>query len=412
MVRLRGTSVCKELSMDYNYFEILSVFLLVVHTIPQTAAQDEPLIRYIEKRILTLEDKLYKCEQDIQQYMHEFKEMAHKLMSRLDNFSRYKHELKNEMESLWARLERAEWDIDYLESTVSSNTQMEVDEHLVEKEVVEKAEEKKKLQLKPSTGCITMLAQIKSQKTVKKAGGAVGAWMKNAGDNVDNIYFFTDSSNNALLEFANTEDFTSRDYLRKAENIILPFSWQGTGLHVYNDDVFFHKNETVDEIVKYNILTNVTQSMNIGGAGQVSPYGLSPYTKIDLAMDEQGLWAIHADSANGEDIVLTKIDLNKMEAKQTWNTTCSSNNAEAAFVICGTLYVMYNSPSGGRSHIDCIYDTSDLIDAQEIPTLYFPKRYSSHSSVHYNPRDQKLYAWDDGYQTVYTFESKKKVEHM
>ncbi|XP_056384392.1 olfactomedin-like protein 1 [Hyla sarda] len=397
--------------MDYS-LHILSVFLLVAHSIPQCSAQDETMIRYIEKRILTLEDRLYKCEQDIQQYAHEFKELSHKLMSRLDNLRNYKHEVKNEMESLWARMERAEWDIDYLESTTSSHTHIEVDEHLVEKQLIEKAEEKKKLRLKSSTSCTTMLDQIKSQKTVKKAGGAIGAWMKNTGDNVDNIYFFTDSRNNVLLEFANTEEFTSRSYLQKAKSIILPFFWQGTGLQVYNDYVFFHRNGTVNDIVKYNILTNVTQSMTIEGAGIVPPYELAPYTKIDLAMDEQGLWAIHVNSANGGNIVLTKIDHNKMEAENMWNTTCNSNNAEAAFVICGTLYVMYNSPNGGRSHIDCIYDTSDLIDSQEIPTLYFPKRFSSHSSMHYNPRDQNLYAWDDGYQMVYKFESRKKLDHM
>ncbi|KAM3919274.1 olfactomedin-like protein 1 [Leptodactylus fuscus] len=398
--------------MDDYSLRVVSLFLLMALTIPPCAAQDESMIRYIEKRILTLEDRLYKCEQDIQQYLHDFKELSHKLMSRLDNLSNHKHEVKSEMESLWARLERAEWDIDYLENSVSPNTQIEVDERLVEKLVVEKTEEKKKLQLKPSSSCTTMLSQIKSQKTVKKAGGAVGAWMKNTGDNVDNIYFFAESTNNVLLEFANAEEFTSRDYLQKAKNLQLPFFWQGTGLHVYNDHVFFHRNGTVNEIMKYNVLTNVTQSVTIDGAGDLPPYELSPYTKIDLAMDEQGLWAIHADSTNGGNIGLTKIDHNKMEVRDMWNTTCSRNNAEGAFVICGTLYVMYNSPSGGRSHIDCIYDTSDLIDGHEIPTLYFPKRYSSHSSVHYNPRDQNLYAWDDGYQIVYKFDSKKKLEHM
>ncbi|KAG8564504.1 hypothetical protein GDO81_016499 [Engystomops pustulosus] len=398
--------------MDYFSLQVLPVLLLVAHTIPQCAAQDEKMIRYIEKRLLAIEDRLYKCEQDNQQYLQEFKVLSHKLVSRLDNLSNHKQEVKNEMESLWARLERAEWDIDYLESTVSSNTHIEVDEHLVEKQVVEKSEEKKKLRLNSSTSCTTMLSQIKSQKTVKKAGGAIGAWMKNTGDNVDNIYFFAESSNNVLLEFANMEEFTSRDYLKKAENINLPFSWQGTGLHVYNDYVFFHRNGTVNEIMKYNIMTNGTQSMTIEGAGHVPPYELSPYTKIDLAKDEQGLWAIYADSTNGGNIVLTKIDHNKMVAEDTWNTTCTRTNAEAAFVICGTLYVMYNSPSGGRSHIDCVYDTSDLIDGHETPTLYFPKRYSSHSSVHYNPMDQNLYAWDDGYQIVYRFESKKKLEQI
>ncbi|XP_044126579.1 olfactomedin-like protein 1 isoform X1 [Bufo gargarizans] len=398
--------------MDYYYVQILSVLLLIAHPVPQCAAQHETVIRYIEKRILGLEDRLYKCEQDIQQYVQEFKELVHKMVSRLDNLSNHKVEVRNEMENLWARIERAEWDIDYLESTVSSNTHIEFDEHLVEKQVVEKAKEKKKLQLKSSTSCTTMLAQIKSQKTMKKAGGTIGAWMKNTGDNVDNIYFFTDSINNVLLEFANTEEFTSRDYLQKAVTVVLPFFWQGTGLQVYNDHVFFHRNGTVNEIIKYNIQTNVTQSMNIEGAGDIPPYELLPYTKIDLAMDEQGLWAIHGNSTNGGNIALTKIDHNKMVAEHMWSTTCNSHNAEAAFVICGTLYVMYNSPSGGRSHIDCIYDTSDLIDSHEIPTLYFPKRYSSHSSVHYNPRDQNIYAWDDGYQIVYKYESRKKLEHM
>ncbi|XP_075043584.1 olfactomedin-like protein 3A [Mixophyes fleayi] len=398
--------------MEVLYLQILSVFLFTAHRSTRCEAQDETMIRYIEKRILTLEDRLYKCEQDIQQYVHEFKELSHKLVSRLDNLINYKLEVKSEMESLWERVERAEWDIDYLESTTSSNTQVEVDEHLVEKQLVEHAAEKRKLHLKLSTGCTIMLAQIKSQKTVKKAGGAIGAWMKNVGDWSDTIYFFTDSSNNVLLEFENLEDFSSRDYLQKAESIALPFFWQGTGLHVYNNDIFFHRNGTVNEIGKYNMQSNVTQSMNLEGGGHFPPYQLSPYTKIDLAMDEQGLWAIHTDSDMSGNLVLTKIDHNKMEVEHTWNTSCKSNNAEAAFVICGTLYVMYNSPSGGRSHIDCIYDTSDVIDGHEIPTLYFTKRYSSHSSVHYNPKDQSLYAWDDGYQVIYKFELKKKLENF
>ncbi|XP_063802170.1 olfactomedin-like protein 3A [Pseudophryne corroboree] len=396
--------------MEVLYLQILSVLLLTAHRNTQCEAQEETMIRYIEKRILTLEDRLYKCEQDIQQYVLEFKELSHKLVSRLDNLINYKVEVKSEMESLWERVERAEWDIDYLESTTSSSTQVEVDDHVVEKQLMEHATEKRKLQHKLSTGCTTMMAKIKSQKTVKKAGGGIGAWMKNVGAGSETIYFFTGPSSNVLLQFANIEDFSSRDYLQNAEKVRLPFSWQGTGLHIYDNDIFFHRNGTTNVIMKYNIQSNTTQLMHLEGAGQYPPYQLSPYTKIDLAMDEQGLWAIHTDSDTNGDLVLTKIDHNKMEVEYVWNTTCSSSNAEAAFVICGTLYVMYNSPSGGRSHIDCIYDTSDVIDGHEIPSLYFTKRYSSHSSVHYNSRDQNLYAWDDGYQVIYTFEAKKKLE--
>ncbi|XP_018415230.1 PREDICTED: olfactomedin-like protein 1 [Nanorana parkeri] len=398
--------------MELYCLQILSVFLLITQRNTQCEVQDETMIRYIEKRILSLEDRLLKCEQDVQHYLHEFQELSHKLVSSLDKFSSYKVEVKGEMENLWARLERAEWDIDYLESTSSSKTQVEVDDKLMEKQLLEQSEEKRKRRLKFSTSCTIMLAQIQSLKTVKKSGGAVGAWMKNAGDKSKNIYFFTSSSNNLLLEFANIEEFTSRDFLQRAESIKLPFFWQGTGLQVYKNEVFFHKKGTMNEIVRYNIQKNITQSMNLEGAGHSPPYQLSPYTKIDLAIDEQGLWAIHAEPEADGNLVLTKIDQADMAVTQVWNTTCSSYNAEAAFVICGTLYVMYNSPNGGRSHIDCIFDTSDVIDGHETPTLYFPKRYSHHSSVHYNPRDQMLYGWDDGYQIIYRFEAMKKYENF
>ncbi|KAM5138369.1 olfactomedin-like protein 1 [Mantella aurantiaca] len=398
--------------MELHCLQILAVFLAITQRSVLCEAHDETIFRYIEKRMLNMEDRLLKCEQDVQQYLHEFHELSRKLVSSLDKFSNYKVEVKGEMENLWARLERAEWDIDYLESTSSSKTQVEVDDQLMEKQLLEQAEEKRKLQLKLSTSCTIMLAQIKSLKTVKKFGGAVGAWMKNAGDNSENIYFFIYSNNGLVLVFANIDEFTSQDFLQRTESITLPFSWQGTGLQVYKNEIFFHKNGTMNEIVRYNIQKNSTQSMNLEGAGLSPPYQLSPYTKIDLAIDEQGLWAIHGEAAADGNLVLTKIDQADMAVTHVWNTTCSTYNAEAAFVICGTLYVMYNSPSGGRSHIDCIFDTSDVIDGHETPTLYFPKRYSNHSSVHYNPRDQMLYAWDDGYQMIYTFEATKKYEHF
>lgn len=43
--------------------------------------------------------------------------------------------------------------------------------------------------------------------------------------------------------------------------------------------------------------------------------------------------------------------------------------------------------------------------SEESPVLFFPKRYTSHSSIHYHPGDQQLYAWDDGYQTIYHVET-------
>lgn len=47
------------------------------------------------------------------------------------------------------------------------------------------------------------------------------------------------------------------------------------------------------------------------------------------------------------------------------------------------------------------------ICSDESPVMFFPKRYTSHSSIQYHPGDKQLYAWDDGYQTIYKVETRR-----
>ncbi|OCT83809.1 olfactomedin-like protein 1 [Xenopus laevis] len=397
--------------MELVFIQILVLFALNTDANSQREAQDSIMMRYIESRVISLEDRLYKCEQVLHHYDYELKGLSHRLISRLEEQSKHRADVKREVENLLARIERAEWDIDYLETASPSNTCVEMDEQLVETQLESAEEEKRKILQKLNTSCTIMVAQIKSQKTVKRSGGAIGSWIRNAGNSSERLYFFSGPNGDTLLEFANMEEFTSRDYLEKARNISLMYSWQGTGQAVHENFLFFHKNATLNEIVKYDLgRENVTETVELSGAGSIPPYQLSPFTYIDLAFDEQGLWSMHGDVSNGGNIVLTKINYQTMVMEHAWNTSCQSANAEAAFVICGTLYVVYNTASGGRSHIDCIYDTSGII-TDKMPTLYFLRRYSSHASVKYNPIDQALYAWDEGYQTVYRLDTRAKYEH-
>lgn len=50
-----------------------------------------------------------------------------------------------------------------------------------------------------------------------------------------------------------------------------------------------------------------------------------------------------------------------LAVEYTWDTQCRSRDAEGAFLICGTLYVVYNTRYGGRSTIQCLYDIHDTI---------------------------------------------------
>ncbi|XP_044868807.1 olfactomedin-like protein 1 isoform X2 [Mauremys mutica] len=332
------------------------------------------------------------------------------MISRLEGLKVYKAEFKNEVAHLLTRVERAQRDIDYFESTRESTACVEVDEDLVEKQLNEDAEEKRKVKLMLNASCDNMLAGIKSIKIVKKTGDMHGSWMTDPGKDHLKIYFLSGSKNNVILEFANIRAFTERNHKLTPRRVNLPSSWQGTGHVMYNGFLFYHIYGSLNEIVKYNIQRRkVTDRMLLSGAGQISAYELFPDTKIDLAIDEQGLWAIHAEPDTSGNLVITKINHMTMTVEHTWDTSCNSKNAEAAFLMCGTLYVVYNSPSGGTSRIECVYDVLDTINTYEIPVLPFPKRQGSHSMIHYNPKEKQLFAWANGSQILYKLQTKQKV---
>ena len=164
-------------------------------------------------------------------------------------------------------------------------------------------------------------------------------------------------------------------------------------------------------VVKYDLKTNsVTDSAVFPVQDHVPVYGLTPETVMDLAVDEEGLWAIYATRQNEQHISLAKMDASSLDIEQMWDTNCPRESAESAFVICGTLYVVYNTKQAGRSRVQCVFDVNGMVSNDEAPLVYFPKRYGSHSSLKYNPQEQLLYAWDDGYQILYKLVMKKKLE--
>uniref|UniRef100_UPI00398EFE02 olfactomedin-like protein 3A n=1 Tax=Pristiophorus japonicus TaxID=55135 RepID=UPI00398EFE02 len=403
--------------VDWVLSPRLWMFLFLIQTCGQAQrmTQDALLMQYIERRIMILEDRLEKCNQDMNKYVREFREFRKEIIVRLDGLSIYKTEFKNEVDILGSRIERIEKDIDYLEAQQPTQPCVEVDDKLVEEQIQQ--EEKKKAKLRLASDCEIMLAGIKSLKIVKKAGEARGSWIKDPARDFQKIYFLSGTSSNFLTEFGGMKAFTESAGRQVAKRVALPFTWQGTGHVAYHGSMYFHRNGTLNQIVKYDMRNrSVTDRMLLQGAGRAPAYQLSPYTFIDLAVDEQGLWAIHAepeggDAEGGGTIVVTKIDHTSLAVEHSWDTSCSSKGAEAAFMVCGTLYVVYNTQYGGRSHVQCLFDVTDVVTSADLPVLYFPKRYGRHSMIHYNPREHQLYAWDDGYQTIYKLLTKQKLEN-
>ncbi|KAM7086299.1 olfactomedin-like protein 1 [Molossus nigricans] len=377
---------------------------------PLQRAQDPGMVHYIYQRFQVLEQGLQKCTQVTRAYIQDFREFSQNISVMLGRCLTYTSEYKSAVDSLALRVERAQREIDYLEYLREADVCIESEDKTLAEKLVQDVEEEKKVQTLLNASCDNMLMSIKSLKIVKRTMDTDGSWMKDAVSNSPKIYFFIGSRNNTVWEFANMRALMEDSTKPGPRKLILAHSWQGTGHVIYQGFLFFHNQGTPNEIIKYNLQKRTVEDRMLlpGGAGRALVYQHSPSTYIDLAVDEHGLWAIHSGPGIYGHLVLTKIDPGTLGVEYSWDTPCRSQDAEAAFLLCGVLYVVYRSGGHSLHRITCVYDPRGTISEEDLPNLFFPKRPRSHSMIHYNARDKQLYAWNDGSQIIYKLQTKRK----
>ncbi|XP_028262260.1 olfactomedin-like protein 3A [Parambassis ranga] len=373
-------------------------------------AQHQALIDYLERRLLAIEDRISLWHEQTTRYASELRELKQQMVSQLENLDKEKEVLRMSLDSVGTRVDRVERELDYLETQNGAQPCVDVDDKLIEQQVTLVKEKQKVKYLKVSE-CSDMISSIKAMKILKRVGGPKGTWTKDTSRAPGKVFIFNGTDEDTIHEFASVQDFTRSLGMALSKNLKLPSAWRGTGHVVHNNYVYYINQGEELNVLKYDIKKNsVTDSAVFPVQDHVPVYGLTPETVMDLAVDEEGLWAIYATRQNERHISLAKMDANSLDIEQMWDTNCPQENAEGAFVICGTLYVVYNTKQPGRSRVQCVYDVNGMVTNEEAPLVYFPKRYGSHSSLKYNPQEQLLYAWDDGYQILYKLLMKKKLE--
>lgn len=390
------------------------LLLLAVGSVrSQSSSQDAFIIQYMERRLAQIEERLNHCEQNTMSVTQKAYDISSELKGYMTTLTVLRSDVKSQVDGVSSRVERVERELEYLENKLPTQSDIEMEEALLEQQIkaAELDQMKKKANIKVENDCSTALSQIKSLKIVKKAGDTSGSWFKDPSEGSSKVYLLSGIRNNSLLEYVSLKSFTERTISPPPKVVQLPSHWQGTGHVVYNGFIYYHKADTPNQILKVDLLNGtVVDSTLLPGAGRLPVYSLNPNTYLDMAVDELGLWVIHADPEYAGNLVIAKLDRVSLAVEYTWDTQCKSHDAEGAFLICGTLYVVYNTRYGGRSTIQCLYDIHDTIHSEESPVMFFPKRYTTHSSIHYNPKDKQLYAWDDGYQTIYKVETRRNDE--
>lgn len=373
-------------------------------------AQHQALIDYLERRLLAIEDRISLWHEQTTRYASELRELKQQMVSQLENLDKEKEALRMNLDGVGTRVDRVERELDYLETQNGAQPCVDVDDKLIEQQVT-LVKEKQKAKYSKLSDCSYMISSIKAMKILKRVGGPKGTWTKDTSRASGKVYIFNGTDEDTIHEFATIQDFTRSLGLSVSKKLNLPSSWAGMGHVVYNNHAYYISQGEEIMVVKYDMRNgSVTDSAVFPVQDHVPVYGLTPETVMDLAVDEEGLWAIYATRQNERHISLAKMGAGSVDIEQMWDTNCPRENAEAAFVICGTLYVVYNTKQPGRSRIQCVFDVNDMVTNEDAPLIYFPKRYGAHSSLKYNPQEQLLYAWDDGYQILYKLIMKKKLE--
>ncbi|XP_068697882.1 olfactomedin-like protein 2A [Montipora foliosa] len=233
-----------------------------------------------------------------------------------------------------------------------------------------------------------------------------GAWMKDPlGLMGRETIFVMESyySRKEVEEFENMETFKAGIVHKKHT---LPYNYDGTGAVVYGPFLYYNR-ENSPKVVKFNLKTDkVEAEITLSGFTQRrNGYRwCGTYCAVDLAVDEQGLWALWGDSDNSKRLYAQKIDVVKNVITNTYTlSTEGMHTMGNAFVACGTIYTIdeYNHR---ETTINFAYDTRT--GRTWNPNIKLTNQYGYNSMVDYNPTEKVLYAWDNKHLVTYslTFE--------
>ncbi|XP_051501595.1 myocilin-like [Myxocyprinus asiaticus] len=255
------------------------------------------------------------------------------------------------------------------------------------------------------TGCgdLVWVGEPKMHRKADSISGKYGVWMQDPeatepyGPEMLWRIDAVGSEVRQLFGYENMDQLT-RGFPTKV--LLLPEAVESTGATMYQGSLYYQRRLS-RTLLRYDLLSESIAARrdlpHAGFHGQF-PYSWGGYTDIDLAVDENGLWAIYSTNKAKGVIVISQLDPHSLEVRGTWETKIRKTAVANAFMICGKLYTVasYTLPN---TTINYMYDT--VTSQGKAISVPFKNRYRYNSMVDYNPMQRKLFAWDNHYIISY-----------
>lgn len=213
------------------------------------------------------------------------------------------------------------------------------------------------------------------------------------------MYFYGGYSSPSVHDFylySNYEKLLLRSYFKRHD---IPSGWVGTGNNyiVHGNTIYYQINSPFS-MSKLNLTSSKYDYRVIPAASKRFTYSYSENQNMDFAADETGLWVMYASEESKGKIIVAKIDEKSFGIEEEWNTGAFKQLAGNAFMACG---VMYATRSVDLNTEEIYYSYNTMTKEEKHLNIQFQKFQEKYSNLDYNPTDQKLYMYNNGYYVSY-----------
>lgn len=182
------------------------------------------------------------------------------------------------------------------------------------------------------------------------------------------------------------------------------YDWRGLGNnYIVRGNTLYYQYREPFSMGKYNITSQAAVYRVVPKASNRFSYQYSGNQNLDFAADESGLWVTYATEEAKGKLVLGKIDEAAFALSEVWETSIFKQSVTNVFMICGVLYAT-RSIDAQTEEIFYTYNTRTRQDSYI--SIQFEKFQNFYVSLDYNPRDQKLYMFNNGYYVSYNVKFK------
>ncbi|XP_044231257.1 olfactomedin-4-like [Thunnus albacares] len=252
------------------------------------------------------------------------------------------------------------------------------------------------------TGIIKVSKPIVSQLNAHlNSDYKYGGWGKDSKPIPDreSMYWYSGYTSGSIVDirfYTNYKNLILRNHFQHHN---LHSSWRGTGNNfIIRDNILYYQINNPFGLAKLNFTSMNYESRVIPRASARFSYSNSPNQNFDFSADESGLWVTYATDESSGRMVIAKINEQAFGVEEEWQTSIYKPGVSNAFMVCGVLYAV-KTVDILTEEIFYKFDTKTKQESYvSIPFERFQDKYSN---LDYNPTDQKLYMYNDGYYVNY-----------